>query len=82
MPREISEITKKDWESMKKKAVRKAPACASCWDKGYASVLQVQNQAADFEGEKSYRGTIQRKNWCHCKKGVRLLYEEKETKKG
>ena len=50
----------------------KQPKCKNCWDKGYSSELIVHTQHADFIGEKTYSGTLQRKNFCNCAKGKRL----------
>lgn len=61
---------------MSKKIVKKrrVPYCASCWDKGWSSVLSVEHTASDFEmGERGGDKMIQKRNYCQCKKGRKLL---------
>lgn len=57
---------------------KRVPYCASCWDKGYATVLQTFHQATDFEGDKvkAVNRIFEKRNYCYCKGGQRLKRKE------
>ncbi len=56
----------------------RVPHCASCWDKGWSSVLSNWHQAADFIGDKSRDVVMEKRNYCPCKKGQKLKKLENE----